>query len=103
MPGKDNPAPHFMSRCKQNKQAGLALIYSDQKCWDVESPIIASVKQARNCDMIYRAVTFGRVERALELFRLKTVQTSIERIFLKITLVKTLLTGGPFQLFYCCM
>ena len=32
-----------------------------------------------------------------------TVQISIARIFLKTTLVKTLVTGGPFQLFYCCM
>ena len=66
MPGKDNPAPHFMSRCKQNKQAGLALIYSDQECWDVESPIIGSVTQALNCDMGDRAMMFSRVERASE-------------------------------------
>ena len=66
MPGKDNPAPDFMSKCKQDIQAGLALIYSDQECWDVESPIIASVTQALNCDMGDRAVTFSRVERASE-------------------------------------
>ena len=61
VPGKDNPAPDFMSRCTQDKQAGLALIYSDQECWDVESPIITSVTQALNCDMGDRAVTFSRV------------------------------------------
>ena len=66
MPGKDNPAPDFMSRCKQNKQAGLALVYSDQECWDVESPVIASATQALNCDMDDRAVTFSWVERASE-------------------------------------
>ena len=63
---EDNPAPDFMSRCKQDKQVGLALIYSDQECWDVESPIIASVTQALNCDMNDRAVTFSRVERTSE-------------------------------------
>ena len=66
VPGKDNPAPDFMSRCKQNKQAGLALVYSDQECWDVESPVIASATQALNCDMDDRAVTFSWVERASE-------------------------------------
>ena len=64
VPGKDNPAPDFMSRCKQDKQAGLALIYSDQECWNVVSPIIASVTQALNCDMNDQAVTFSWVERA---------------------------------------
>ena len=67
VPGKDNPAPDFMSRCKLDKQAGLALVYSDhQECLDVESPIIASVAQALNCDMGDRAVIFSRVERASE-------------------------------------
>ena len=66
MHGKNNPAPDLMSRCKQDKQAGLALIYSDQKCWDVESPIIASVTQVLNFDMGDRAVTFSRIERASE-------------------------------------
>ena len=65
MPGKDNPAPDFMSRCKKNKQAGLALVYSDQECWDVESSI-ASVTQALNYDMDDRAVTFSWVERVSE-------------------------------------
>ena len=60
------PAPDFMSRCKQNKKAGLALVYSDQECWDVESPIIASVTQALNCDMGDRAVAFSTVERLSE-------------------------------------
>ena len=66
VPGKDNPAPYFMSRCKQDKQADLALIYSDQECWDVESPIFASVTQALNCVMGNRAVTFSLVEWASE-------------------------------------
>ena len=52
----------FMSR--RDKQVGLALIYSDQECWDVESPIIASITQAFNSDMGDRAVTFSRVEKA---------------------------------------
>ena len=66
MAGKDNPAPDFISRCKQNKQLGLQLVYSDQECWDVDSPIIASVTKALNCDMSDRAVTFSQVERASE-------------------------------------
>ena len=61
-----NPAPDFISRCKQNKQAGLVLVYSDQDCWYVESPIIVSVTQALNYDMGDGAVTFSRVERASE-------------------------------------
>ena len=61
-----NPAPDFMSRCKQNKQAGLVLVYSDQDCWYVESPIIVSVTQALNYDMGDGAMTFSRVERASE-------------------------------------
>ena len=32
VPGKDNPEPDFMSRCKQDKQAGLSLVCSDQEC-----------------------------------------------------------------------
>ena len=53
VPEKDNPAPDFMSRCNQSKQVGLALVYSDQDWWDVDSPIVAIVTQALNCDMSY--------------------------------------------------
>ena len=93
-PGKDNLVPDFMSRCKQDKQAGLALIYSDYECWDVESPIIASITHALNCDMNDRAVTFSRV-RELQNQMMKFV--TYRNFFLRMTVQQIARGAEPLQ------